>query len=149
MQNHKHVEKQRILVILQTNTGENLFGYIQATHNERVSDVMNDQRLFLPFEDVDGERGIFAKTSIVRVYEICNVTRHFEHPDPYVVLNISRGDSWETVQRAYRQQMMLCHPDRYVRRNPPQPVLELLDQMAARLNEVLDMIKPYHISSVA
>lgn len=149
MQNHKHVEKQKIMVILQLTTGECLFGFIHAAHSERISDVLNDQRAFLPFEVVDGERMIHAKTSIMRVYEICNVTRHFHHPDPYVVLNVSRADSWETIQRAYRQQMVLCHPDRYAHRNPPEAALELLDQIARRLNEVLDKIKPNHITSVA
>jgi DnaJ-domain-containing protein 1 len=149
MQNHKHVEKQRILVILQLNSGESLFGFIHATHSERVSDVMNDQRLFLPFEDVDGERMIHAKTSIMRVYEICNYTRHMTHPDPYVVLNVSRADNWETVQRAYRQQMMLCHPDRYRHRNPPEAALDLLADIARRLNEVMEVIKRDHITDVA
>ncbi|MEN3973753.1 J domain-containing protein [Emcibacter sp. SYSU 3D8] len=149
MQNHKHVEKQRVLVVLQLTSGECLFGFFHAGHSERISDVLNDQRTFLPFEVVDGERMIHAKTSIMRVYEICNVTRHFHHPDPYVVLNVSRADSWETIQRAYRQQMVLCHPDRYAHRNPPEAALELLDRIASRLNEVMDQIKPNHISSVA
>ena len=149
MQNHKHVEKQRILVIMELNTGESLFGFIHATHSERVSDVLNDPRLFLPFEEVDGERMIHAKTSITRVYEICNFTRHMTHPDPYVVLNVSRADTWETIQRAYRQQMMLCHPDRYARRNPPQAALEVLEQISRRLNDMLDQIRPNHLTSVA
>ncbi len=32
--------------------------------------------------------------------------------DPYAVLGISRGASAEEVQRAYREQMRLYHPDR-------------------------------------
>ncbi len=148
MQNHKHVEKQRILVIMQLTTGESMFGFVHAGHSERISDVLNDPRAFLPFEDVEGERMIHAKTTIMRVYEICNVSRHFTHPDPYVVLNVSRSDSWEAIQRAYRQQMMLCHPDRYAHRDPPPAALELLEQIAQRLNELLDMIRPHYISDV-
>jgi DnaJ-domain-containing protein 1 len=149
MQNHKHVEKQRVMVILQLITGESIFGFIHAAHSERISDVLNDQRAFLPFEDVDGERMIHAKTSIMRVYEICNVTKHFHHPDPYVVLNVSRADSWESIQRAYRQQMALAQKERHADRNPPEAAIELLDKIARRLNEVLDQIRPHHISSVA
>ena len=149
MQNYKHVEKQRVLVIVQLTTGETLFGYIHAAQSERLSDVLNDPRLFLPFEDIDGEHMIHAKTSIMRVYEICNVTKHFSHPDPYVVLNVSRADSWETIQRAYRHQMLLCHPDRYARRNPPDAALEMLARIAARLNEIMELIKSNHINDAA
>jgi DnaJ-domain-containing protein 1 len=149
MQNYKHVEKQRVLVIVQLTTGETLFGFIHAAQSERISDVLNDPRAFLPFEDMDGEHMIHAKTSIMRVYEICNVTKHFSHPDPYVVLNVSRSDSWETIQRAYRQQMLLCHPDRYARRNPPEAALELLAQIAARLNDLINQIKPNHMTDAA
>ncbi|MGE0666567.1 MAG: hypothetical protein AB7O49_08420 [Sphingomonadales bacterium] len=149
MQNHKHVEKQRVMVILQLVTGESIFGFIHAAHSERVSDVLNDPRAFLPFEDVDGERMIHAKTSIMRVYEICNVTRHFHHPDPYVVLNVSRGDSWEMIQRAYRQQMALTHMERHADRNPPDAALEMLERIARRLDEVLDQIRPNHMNNAA
>lgn len=149
MQNLKHVEKQRILVIVQLTTGESLFGYIHAAHSERISDVLNDPRLFLPFEDVDGEHMIHAKTSILRVYEISNVTKLFNHPDPYVCLGVNRADSWEMVQRAYRRQMMLCHPDRYAHRRPPEAALEMLDRIARRLNDLLGAIKPNHITDVA
>lgn len=149
MKNHKHVEKQKILVVLHLTTGEFMFGFVHAAQTERISDVLNDQRGFLPFEDVDGERMIHAKTSIMRVYEICNVTLHFHHPDPYVVLGVSRGDSWDTVQHAYRQHIELYHPDRYARRNPPEAVLKLLDRMAGRLGEVLEQIRPHYISNAA
>lgn len=149
MRNHKHVEKQKVLVILHLTSGECLFGFIHAAQSERISDVLNDTRAFLPFEVVDGEHMIHAKTSIMRVYEICNVTRHFHHPDPYVVLNVSRADSWDIIQRAYRQQMALCHPDRYAHRNPPEAAIELLGKIARRLNEVVDQLRPNHISSVA
>ena len=149
MQNHKHVEKQRVLVILQLVTGESIFGYIHAAHSERISDVLNDQRAFLPFEDVDGERKIHAKTSIMRVYEICNVTKHFHHPDPYVVLSVSRADSWDTIQRAYRQQMALTHMERHAHRNPPAAAMEMLEKIARRLNEVMDQIRPNHLNNVA
>ena len=56
MRNHKHVEKQKVLVILHLTSGECLFGFIHAAQSERISDVLNDTRAFLPFEAVDGEQ---------------------------------------------------------------------------------------------
>ena len=61
MQSQQHVEKQRILVEVQLSTGISLFGYMYAGRGTRISDVLNDQRAFLPFEAVDGKTTLRTK----------------------------------------------------------------------------------------
>ncbi len=141
MQSQQHVEKQRILVEVQLSTGVNLFGYMYAGRGTRVSDVLNDQRAFLPFEHVDGKTTIHAKTSILQVFEICNVSHYSSHNDPYFVLGVRRSDDMPSIQQAFHQQISVCHPDHYLHRNPPQSLIKVLADISQRLNSAYQAIK--------
>jgi DnaJ-domain-containing protein 1 len=141
MQTQQHVEKQRILVEILLSTGATLFGYIYAGRGTRVSDVLNDQRLFLPFESVEGRTTLHAKTSILQVTEICNVSHYLSYDDPYFVLGVRRNDEMEIVQRAFHQQISSCHPDHFLHRNPPQALLKVLADVSQRLNTAYQAVK--------
>ncbi len=141
MQTQQHVEKQRILVEVLLTTGGTLFGYIYAGRGTRVSDVLNDQRLFLPFESAEGRTTLHAKTSILQVSEICNVSHYLSYTDPYFVLGVRRSDEMDVVQRAFHQQISMCHPDHFLHRNPPQAMLKVLAEVSQRLNTAYQSIK--------
>jgi DnaJ-domain-containing protein 1 len=141
MQSQQHVEKQRILVEVQLTTGVSLFGYIYAGRGTRVSDVLNDPRAFLPFENVDGRTTLHAKTSILQVSEICNVTHYLSQADPYFLLGVRRMDEMDVVQRAFHQQISMCHPDHFLHRSPPQALIKVLADVSQRLNTAYQSIK--------
>ncbi len=132
MQSQQHVEKQRILVEVQLSTGVSLFGYMYAGRGTRVSDVLNDQRAFLPFEAVDGKTTLHAKNAILQVFEICNVSHYMSQNAPYFLLG---------VQRAFHQQISVCHPDHFLHRNPPQALIKVLADISQRLNTAYQAIK--------
>lgn len=141
MQSQQHVEKQRILVEVQLSTGVSLFGYMYAGRGTRVSDVLNDQRAFLPFEAVDGKTTLHAKSAILQVFEICNVSHYVSQSDPYFLLGVRRSDEMEAVQRAFHQQISVCHPDHFLHRNPPQALIKVLADISQRLNTAYQAIK--------
>ncbi len=141
MQNQQHVEKQRILVELQLRTEQTMFGYIYAGRGTRVSDVLNDQRQFLPFETVEGRTTLYSKTAIMQVSEICNVSHYTSQNDPYYLLGVRRSDETEVVQRAFHQQISTCHPDHYLHRNPPPALMKVLAEVSQRLNSAYQAVK--------
>lgn len=141
MNNQQHVEKPRILVEVVLATGASLFGYIYAGRGTRVSDVLNDPRVFLPFESVDGKTTMHAKTAILQVAEICNVSHYTTQNDPYYLLGVRRSDEMDVIQRAFHQQISACHPDHYLHRNPPQALLKVLADISQRLNAAYQSIK--------
>lgn len=141
MQSQQHVEKQRILVEVQLSTGVSLFGYMYAGRGTRVSDVLNDQRAFLPFEAVDGKTTLHAKNAILQVFEICNVSHYMSQNAPYFLLGVRRSDEMDIVQRAFHQQISVCHPDHFLHRNPPQALIKVLADISQRLNTAYQAIK--------
>lgn len=141
MQSQQHVEKQRILVEVQLTTGVSLFGYMYAGRGTRVSDVLNDQRAFLPFENVDGKTTLHAKTSILQVFEICNVSHYMSQNDPYFLLGVRRSDEMGAIQQVFHQQISVCHPDHFLHRNPPPALMKVLAEISQRLNTAYQAIK--------
>lgn len=141
MQNQQHVEKQRILVEILLSTGVTLFGYVHAGRGTRVSDVFNDPRAFLPFENVDGRTTLHAKHAILQASEICNVSHYTSQNDPYYVLGVRRSDEFDVIQRAFHQQISTCHPDHYLHRNPPPALLKVLADISQRLNAAYQAVK--------
>ncbi|WP_419904381.1 hypothetical protein [Kiloniella sp.] len=58
------LEKEVEIVL---NTGEKLSGIFYAKQYERVSDLLNDARTFLPFKDTNDVMRIIAKETIFQV----------------------------------------------------------------------------------
>ena len=52
--NEKMVFKKKLLVELELDTGTLMNGYLFLGQTQRLSDLMNDDRTYLPFEDMDG-----------------------------------------------------------------------------------------------
>ena len=47
--------------------GSKIRGYFYVTKNQRVADVLNDNRAFIPFADANNEIHLISKTKIVDV----------------------------------------------------------------------------------
>jgi hypothetical protein len=47
--------------------GSRIRGYFYVTKKQRVADVLNDNRVFIPFEDANNEIHLVSKTKIIDV----------------------------------------------------------------------------------
>ena len=59
--------KDKTAAAIITMEGDELTGFLFLTSNERLIDVVNDERQFLPFERDDGEFVIINKSTISRI----------------------------------------------------------------------------------
>lgn len=124
-QNHtfRHVNCADVRVAM---TGREPFNaVVYLTLGQRLSDLLNDARHFIPVRLESGETMIAAKSQIVSITEIESVAeagapdvapaknraaprREF---DPYAVLRISPDADLDAVRAAYKTRMKAVHPD--------------------------------------
>lgn len=87
---------------------------------ERLIDLLNDARNFIPVLKEDGEAMIVAKTQIISVIERDLIVGDSEKKndskskstfDPYIALRISKDASLEEIRQAYKARIKAVHPD--------------------------------------
>ena len=90
-------------------------------NGERLTDLLNDPRAFIPVRSATGDIMILAKTQIASIIEFETRQRE-ETPDepskrasksfdPYLTLRISPDASHEEIRAAYRARIKAVHPD--------------------------------------
>ncbi len=92
-----------------------------TVNGERLSDVLNDPRSFIPVRTSTGEVLIIAKTQISSIVDAAQQSKEekiFEPReknnstfDPYQALRISPNASLEEIRAAYRERIKAVHPD--------------------------------------
>lgn len=136
-----HINKDRLLVELEMSSGTMLYGWLFSQRGQRLSDSLNDDRNFIPFEQIDGEVVIVAKSSVTRIVEICNVTAVLSDPNPYRVLNVHPRDDFEIIRKQYHAVLARCHPDKYASKDPSEAFLEILRSVTQALIESFNTIR--------
>jgi DnaJ-domain-containing protein 1 len=107
---------------------------------ERISDTLNDDRDFLPFERPDGSVVMVAKTQIRKLTPMETVG-HSQSHDPYALLGIAPGASDHEIQEAYHRAVSAVHPDRVHSLGLPMDFLEMATRRAAQLNDAYRKIR--------
>lgn len=120
--------------VLITLTGQEPFeARVFLKHDERLIDLLNDPRAFIPVRRTDGTTLITSKHAIVSIVEIpppagaapgsaphdettytdeTNRTARPHKPlDPYEVLRVNRNASLDEIRAAYKARMKAVHPD--------------------------------------
>ncbi len=91
-----------------------------------------------------------------RIAEIFNISEnHFrailarhavlEDSDPYAILGIERGASFENIKRRYRQLVAEHHPDRLMARGVPEEFVAIANDRVAAINAAYETIERGHV----
>jgi DnaJ-domain-containing protein 1 len=111
--NTRAVQKTAILVEISLADGSVILGKIFVSHQGRVSDVLNDDRAFLPVESSDGTTCAIAKTAIKQVsLPVAETAAAYRGGNPYLVLGVREDVSPEDLKKVYHQLCLANHPDR-------------------------------------
>lgn len=131
--------RKKVAVGLDTGEGEEL-AYMFVSPVERVSDTLNDERDFLPFERPDGSVMMVAKTQIRKLTPLETVPQSDSH-DPYTLLGIEPNATDAQVKEAYHKAVSAVHPDRVHTLGLPPEFLEMATRRAAQLNDAYRKIR--------
>jgi DnaJ-domain-containing protein 1 len=109
-----NIEKQKVFIRLSLVNNETMEGFIFLSPEERVSDVLNNEKDFLPLELVTGEMTIIIKKEILRVmptHDFNHVMNHLWSNNPYHILGLDNDATLEDVQARYKELLTQFHPD--------------------------------------
>lgn len=108
--------KNEAPVQLQLAGADPVEAFIFHVNGERLTDLLNDPRAFIPIRMTNGEVMIVAKSQIASIIE----TEHRDHDDvkpaprsfdPYETLRISPSASTDELRAAFKARIKAVHPD--------------------------------------
>jgi len=141
--NEKMVFKKKVLVELELDGGTIMNGYLFVGQTQRLSDLMNDDRTFLPFEDMDGAITIFTKAMARRVkpVEKAHTAAAGDGVDPYVMLGVPQDATEAQLREAYYRRVQETHPDKLSNLGLSADLIKFAHDRMARINEAYNRIR--------
>ena len=127
--------RHKIALMVELDDGVERLMSLFVAPGTRVSDTLNDNRLFLPFEAADGTVEIIRKESIRRVVPQESNARPARNP--YDILGVAETATDAEVKAAYHKVMMATHPDNIASKDLPPDFVALANRMTAQANEAL------------
>lgn len=147
--------RTKVPVAIQLPDGTVLDCKVYVAPNGRVSDLLNDDRDFLPVETGDGFLAL-AKARIMQLklrgpepnqpraeepgYRQNSADTSFRRPadawssDPYEVLGVTPDAPWEIIRAAYLARLKTAHPDRLRSMGVDASLIEAGKELSQRLN---------------
>lgn len=107
-----------------------------------IYEVLNGETKFLEFETYDGNKTLIAKSTIAAINLVNPPSatglrarlRDDQDFDPYAVLGLPPGSSWEQIRSNYLKFSKMYHPDLYSSVALPDEVRDYLAAMSRRVN---------------
>ena len=131
---HK-VTKVKLEVQVELDDGARLLGFLFVKQAQRISDLLNDERRFLPLLTTDGLLVQLKKTAIARVTQLDQVAECDALTDPYEILGVSPRIDDAALRKAYHALCVRHHPDKLISLGLAS---EYIDMANWRLAQVID-----------
>ena len=131
---HK-VRKTKLEVEVELTDGARLLGSLFINQMQRLSDLLNDPREFLPVQTPEGLIVHLRKSTIARVTQLDQAVEAGATTDPYEILGVSPRVGDEDLRRAYHELCAQHHPDKLV---PLGLAAEYIDLANSRIVRVID-----------
>lgn len=132
--------KTKVAVEIELGDGTLMMGSMFVAATQRLSDLLNDDRRFLPFETSEGVVVSLRKSVISRVTELNQRATTRQDNSPYAILGILESDDDEAVKRAYRERVREVHPDKWAGAGLPEEAVTAVNNKMARINDAYHRI---------
>lgn len=129
------IVKIRLEVAIRLDDGEELSGNLFVSPQGRLSDMMNDERQFLPFECSDGTFMMLKKDACRTVTPVAEARPKYEGNNPFRILGVDEGADSEAVKQAYRAACAANHPDRVAGTGLARDYVDMATARMARIND--------------
>ncbi len=126
------VQRNAVAVEITLNDGASLRAKVFLPMQGRITDLLNDERNFLPVES-EGECLALAK-SVIKQVRMPPVQAALKGKSPYSILGLREGASPEEIKRAYRELCTANHPDRVKGAGLGTDFVEFATQNMIRIN---------------
>ncbi|HEX5280850.1 MAG TPA: J domain-containing protein [Micropepsaceae bacterium] len=142
------VAKTAVLTEISLVDGTVLCGNLFLPNQARITDVLNDDRKFLPVQTLEGDFVSLAKSVIMKASEYNQnpAPAPYEGNDPWHILGVKQGASADELKHAYHELARTHHPDRIKAMGLGRNYEELATKDMARINsayaDILKKINP-------
>lgn len=140
MGDHRQIPKSAVRAEIVLADGSILNGSLFTPNLGRITDLLNDDRKFLPVQTLEGEFVAVAKSAIQTVSLRSAEQRAYRGKDPWRILGVEQGISVEELKHAYRQLCGMHHPDRIKGLGLGRDYEELATRNMARINDAYDQV---------
>lgn len=127
--------------------GDVIKGKLFVSASRPLAEHLNGPGGFLEIEPYGGERLWLAKGQIATLKPVgvpkamgLGVRSRSDDFDPYAILGVAQGCSWDEVRDAYVKLSKTYHPDRFASSDLPSEVCDYLATMARRINAARDAL---------
>ncbi len=136
------ISKWKIEVRVELDNGTRLLGFLFVKPMQRLSDLLNDQRLFLPLQTADGLIVQLAKSTIAKVVQLDQKAEAKAITDPYDILGVSPRVSDERLKESYHALCTEYHPDKLLSIGVGP---EFIDLANSRITRIIDAYRRVRI----
>ena len=92
-----------LAVEMEFDSGQRMVGSVFVSRQQRLPDLLNDERAFLPFETSEGLIKILRKSTIRSVTPLHQVTLPMTSNDPYEILGVAPSIVEEELKNVYHR----------------------------------------------
>jgi len=139
--NSEKITKQKITVEVELEGGKCLVGYMFLKPQGRLTDMMNDERIFLPFETTDGKFFVLKKTACLSVAPIASEAEVYVGNNPFQILGVSDHATLDEIKQRYHALCVENHPDRLSSMGLSHEFIDLATTKMSRINDAWTRIQ--------
>ncbi len=137
---HK-VWKTKLEVEVELTDGARLLGFLCIKQMQRLTDLLNDPREFLPVQTPEGLIVHLRKSTIARVTQLDQAVEAGAATDPYEILGVSPRVADEDLRKAYHELCAQHHPDKLVSLGLATEYIDLANSRIVRVIEAYGRIQ--------
>ncbi len=134
------LSKIDIEVEVHLDDGSQFLGVLSLNQDQRVSDLMNDERNFIPIQLPGGSVVIQRKSTIAKVAPLDQHVDQEKISDPYEILGVARNVSDEELKQFYYSLCSENHPDRVQSSGLSPHFVEMANSRMIRINDAYQRI---------
>jgi DnaJ-domain-containing protein 1 len=120
--------------------GTHVLCRLAVAQDQRLSDMMNDERTFLPVELTNGSVVLIRKDTIVKAMQLDQKIDTIRSSDPFELLGVARDVSNEQLSHAYRSLCAENHPDKLQATGLSPRFVDIANKRMARINDAYRQI---------
>jgi len=139
-ESEKILSKFKVEVQVHLDDGTNFLGILSVRQGQRISELMNDERQFLPIQMPEGNVVILRKTAIFKLVPLDQHIEHDKVTDPYDILGIPRNVSDEDLTRFYHKACTEHHPDKVQAAGLSPQYMDMATSRMIRINDAYQRI---------
>ena len=113
-ESEQKISKVKLEAEVELSDGTRLLGSLFIHQMQRLSDLLNDPREFLPIQTPEGLIVHLRKSTIAKITELDQAVEADAASDPYEILGVSPRVCDEDLRRTYHALCAQHHPDKLV-----------------------------------